>query len=281
MATETSSVFAELALAGRRRWSVALTAHCAAVAGELAVSDRCVHELDAMHDVPEGLMDAEIHRARAWNAVAHGELTRARGHLIDGIDLAHSQSAIGLELGLVHDLARLGDAKTAAARVGACDRAHGSLAAVRREHIAAANASDGAALDTVAATFAHAGIFLFAAEAAADAARAYERAGSKRAALASQRRSDELAAHCQGARSPALTASSAISLTQREREVAALAAAGLGNRAISKRLFVSLRTIENHLQRSYDKLGVGGRTELTAALERDAAMDRTLSTTHS
>jgi DNA-binding NarL/FixJ family response regulator len=70
-------------------------------------------------------------------------------------------------------------------------------------------------------------------------------------------------------------------LTQREREVAALAAAGLGNRAISKRLFVSLRTIENHLQRSYDKLGVGGRTELTAALERDAAMDRTLSTTHS
>jgi DNA-binding CsgD family transcriptional regulator len=75
--------------------------------------------------------------------------------------------------------------------------------------------------------------------------------------------------------------SPATPLTQREREVAALAAAGLGNRAISERLFVSLRTVENHLQRIYDKLGVAGRQELSAALERVGAGDSMLSTPHS
>jgi len=274
MADEASCLFGELALPGRWRWSVALTAHCAAVAGDLELSDRLLSELDAAPLVPERLMDAEIQRARAWNAAAHGELTQACGYLRDGVDLADGQGAVGLELGLVHDLARLGNSRTAAELVSSCDGVRGSLAVCRREHIAAVTARDGAALDAVATKFADAGILLLAAEAAADAARAHERAGSKRAALASQRWSSELAEQCEGARTPALFTSATTPLTQREREVAALAAAGLGNRAIAERLFVSLRTVENHLQRIYDKLGVAGREELTAALGRDTAVDR-------
>jgi DNA-binding NarL/FixJ family response regulator len=56
-------------------------------------------------------------------------------------------------------------------------------------------------------------------------------------------------------------------LTPREREVALLAAGGLSSPAIAERLVVSVRTVDNHLQRVYGKLGIGGRGELPAALE--------------
>jgi DNA-binding CsgD family transcriptional regulator len=53
-------------------------------------------------------------------------------------------------------------------------------------------------------------------------------------------------------------------LTAREREVAALVAAGAGNAEVARRLGVSVRTVETHLQRAYTKLGVHNRRELGA-----------------
>ncbi|MBZ4323656.1 response regulator transcription factor, partial [Streptomyces huiliensis] len=55
-------------------------------------------------------------------------------------------------------------------------------------------------------------------------------------------------------------------LTSREREIAVLAASGLANREIAARLVVSVRTIENHLQRAYGKLGIDSRGDLPEAL---------------
>jgi DNA-binding CsgD family transcriptional regulator len=55
-------------------------------------------------------------------------------------------------------------------------------------------------------------------------------------------------------------------LSSREREVALLAANGLTSREIAERLFVSKRTVDNHLQRIYTKLGVTGRHELGSRL---------------
>ena len=51
-------------------------------------------------------------------------------------------------------------------------------------------------------------------------------------------------------------------LTPQERQVVLLAAAGLSNRDIAARLFLSPRTIGYHLYRAYPKLGVTKRTEL-------------------
>ena len=53
-------------------------------------------------------------------------------------------------------------------------------------------------------------------------------------------------------------------LSDREWEVARLAADGVTSRAIAERLYLSTRTVENHLQRVYSKLGVAGRAELKA-----------------
>jgi len=55
-------------------------------------------------------------------------------------------------------------------------------------------------------------------------------------------------------------------LTRREREVADLAATGRSSRQIADELFLSPRTVDNHLQRVYDKLGISGRAELADAL---------------
>ncbi|MCK2237274.1 MULTISPECIES: AAA family ATPase [unclassified Crossiella] len=55
-------------------------------------------------------------------------------------------------------------------------------------------------------------------------------------------------------------------LTGTERRVAALAADGRSNPQIAAELTVGVRTVEMHLTNAYRKLGVSGRTELTAAL---------------
>jgi DNA-binding CsgD family transcriptional regulator len=56
------------------------------------------------------------------------------------------------------------------------------------------------------------------------------------------------------------------SLTASERRVATLASSGRSNRDIAQELFVSPKTVENHLGRVYTKLGIGNRRELAGAL---------------
>ena len=55
-------------------------------------------------------------------------------------------------------------------------------------------------------------------------------------------------------------------LTASERRVAEYAADGRTNREIAEELFVTPKTVENHLTRVYSKLGVGSRRELATAL---------------
>jgi ATP/maltotriose-dependent transcriptional regulator MalT len=55
-------------------------------------------------------------------------------------------------------------------------------------------------------------------------------------------------------------------LTAQEREIALLAAAGLSNKEIGKRLFLSPRTVGAHLYRIFPKLGITSRAALRDAL---------------
>jgi LuxR family maltose regulon positive regulatory protein len=49
-------------------------------------------------------------------------------------------------------------------------------------------------------------------------------------------------------------------LSERERQVLRLVAAGLSNREIAEELYLSVNTVKTHLKRMYGKLGVGSRT---------------------
>jgi DNA-binding CsgD family transcriptional regulator len=63
-----------------------------------------------------------------------------------------------------------------------------------------------------------------------------------------------------------LAAPEAADLTPREREIAVLAASGASSREIADRLVISVRTVDNHLQNAYRKLGVARRQDLPRVL---------------
>ena len=54
--------------------------------------------------------------------------------------------------------------------------------------------------------------------------------------------------------------------------MATLAGSGLSSRAIAQRLYISERTVENHLQRVYGKLQVHGRAALIARVANGHAL---------
>jgi len=56
------------------------------------------------------------------------------------------------------------------------------------------------------------------------------------------------------------------SLTAQQRQIAQLAAAGLSNKQIAERLFLSPRTVGYHLHQVFPKLGVTSRAALRDAL---------------
>ncbi len=69
-----------------------------------------------------------------------------------------------------------------------------------------------------------------------------------------------------GARPRRLQFSGADSLTASERRVAELAATGRTNREIAQSLFITAKTVENHLGRVYNKLDIASRDALASAL---------------
>ena len=90
--------------------------------------------------------------------------------------------------------------------------------------------------------------------------RAFDDSASRAGAAAWVGRVDEELARAAGARAGQ-------DLSVGERTVAELAAAGVTNREIGARLYLSPKTIETVLTRVYRKLGVRSRTELARRLE--------------
>jgi non-specific serine/threonine protein kinase len=60
-----------------------------------------------------------------------------------------------------------------------------------------------------------------------------------------------------------------VGLTRREREIAALVATGMTNREIAGKLYLSVRTVEVHVDHALTKLGLRTRTQLAARMHED------------
>ncbi len=266
---EVAALFAELSHPGQR-WGLGGLALAVGQMGDRPAGLAALAELDAVPPTPVQLMDVELHRGRAWVAVSQGDLVTARAELWRGVELADDRGQYALGAAAAHDLIRLGEDRPALEQLERlAGRVDGDLMAARLLHGRAMLCDDPDLAVAAADAFETMGALLYAAEAAALEQRRAGAAGLARRASAAAARSARLVERCEGPVTPALWSETEIDpLSSREREIALLAAEGLTSREIADQLYLSVRTVDNHLQRAYTKLGVAGRAELAGALGR-------------
>jgi DNA-binding CsgD family transcriptional regulator len=144
-------------------------------------------------------------------------------------------------------------------------RVDSALISIHARHARALVDDDDSELLTIAEAYGTRRADLYAIEAAARASTIADRRGDRPAHRRATALLRELP-HCDGAVTPALIDVQLAPLSPREREVARLASSGLTSREIGERLHLSVRTVDNVLQRSYAKLGIAGRRELRDAI---------------
>ncbi|MFF8382602.1 LuxR C-terminal-related transcriptional regulator [Streptomyces kanasensis] len=181
-------------------------------------------------------------------------------------------------LAALHLLARLGRAEVAVERLaGLGDALACPLGGLRAAHVRALAHRDAGLLDELARRWAARGRFPLAAESASRAHGLWRETGRNRAARASSVACGEYLSLAGGVPLPGWAAcpgsaprAGRARLTPREHEVASLAASGMTNADIARRLTVSVRTVENHLHRVYGKLGVTSRSGLHERIDAPA-----------
>lgn len=238
-----------------------------ALGGQQEDARQSLDALAALGVPGDRLIEADAIQARAWLAVAAGNLPEARRLLEEAADFGEDDGDLVGAASALHGLARLGRAAEVRDRLATvAGQIDGVLAPARLAHADALVRHDPAALDTVSRQFQAMGAELLAAEAATDAAVAQRRTGHRVEAI--EWRASTLAERCAGVATPALQGVEArVRLTAAERETALLAAAGHSNKEIAEELHLSVRTVENRLQRVYEKLGISKRTAIGPALD--------------
>jgi DNA-binding CsgD family transcriptional regulator len=241
-------------------------AHAAAQAGDAGTAATAMAEADQVHRPTMAILYPYLETARAWTAAAAGDRMGAREVLRGLARRLRADSFRGYEVFALHDLLRLGEpAATLADRLGElAGEVEGAFPALAHRHAVAAAPADADALLAVAADLAGLGLNLHAAEVATAAVRVGRDSRSGTVSVAASRRADYLAA-CENGNTPGV-ALVAPALTGRERQIARRAADGASSKQIADELFLSRRTVDNHLFRVYAKLGVNGRTDLAVAL---------------
>jgi DNA-binding CsgD family transcriptional regulator len=251
--------------AGPRRLALAGLVMVHAMLGDQAAAEGALRARDELP--PFGFLGPEQQLADAWAAIAGRRPRDAAAHFRQAANEAAATGHRTAESWVLHDLLRTSGDDASERLCELAGESDSGLVSARARHAVAARTRDPQKLVAAADDFEGMGATLLAAEAAAQAAEAFRRAGDQRGATAASRRSEALAALCEGAATPALVrADAVVPLSEREREIAMLAAEGLTSKDIAARLYLSVRTVNNHLQNVYSKLGVSSRADLARSL---------------
>lgn len=260
--------FEQTDLGGSRSWVLSMIAQCEALVGDVAAARGALQrsrELAPPHPVARNTTDRIL--AEAGIMTADGDPSGAARLVLDAVPQVGELQMYRVRL--LHRGAVLADPPQSCV-----DQIEAIAADVECElpehllaHVRGLRDRDAPALEQAASRFEELGQWLHAAEAAAQASRCHWRAGEHAASRRTATRSAALSAHCEGARTPALTVEMAVpTLSRREAQVAQLAAQGLSNAEIAARLVLSVRTVESHLYRVFAKLGVERRDQISSHL---------------
>ena len=259
-------------IAGWRSQVLPSLAVALALTGDPAGAEQALDDREAVRHPLVRHREPEVALARCWALAAAGHRSAAQRAARDAIEQCVAAGQPAIEARARHALVRLGVAADQVEPLQALvERIDGPLIGAMAVHARALAVEDGVALDLVADEFSRCGFLLAAADAAAQASSCHRRRGRRVAAHASAATAARLAELCEGARTPAIDdAARPLPLTSREREVAELAGRGRTNREIADALFVSIRTVESHVQSTFRKLGVNRRADLAdLALSED------------
>jgi DNA-binding CsgD family transcriptional regulator len=254
---------------GLRNVVVGWRARAAAVAGDVEAAARWLDEARAAVQEHNRLFSTLVPVASSWVLAAGGHLSAAAAAALAAATTAAERGQHAFEVLALLDVVRYGAAATATPRLAVlAGEVDGELVRCAHAFGSALVAGDGARLDAAAAAFEGLGATLFAGEAAVEAAFAHRRAGDRARAYGSRRTAADLAARLEGGLTPMiarLSEQEADPLTGREREIAMLAATGLSSPQVAQALGLSSRTVDNHLQQVYRKLGISSRQQLSMA----------------
>ncbi|WP_055701878.1 MULTISPECIES: helix-turn-helix transcriptional regulator [Streptomyces] len=258
-------------------WTLAQLAAALAEAGEHAEAVRTLVEVRAVQArtvrYPLARDGAALEAAVVSAHV--GDRPRAIREAVAVATTAGAAGRWAQAVSALHLAARLGAAGEAAALLPDPAGLSGTTA-VQARHVQALARWDGGALDALAESQAWLGFLPLAAETAAQSALAHQAAGNHRRSRAARAACRDYLGAFGGTLPPWVKGEDLRScdtfgtLTVREREVSALVAAGLTNQEVADQLSVSVRTVENHLHRTYGKLGITTRSELAGRLDRRA-----------
>lgn len=250
---------------GGRRWRAAQAglAHARAMAGDaVGASTELVALGEPTGDQVEHLW------AVAWSRLAARDRPGAVELLQSIADLA---AAFGFALGAaamcIDALTAGGGREIAERAVALRDRLSGAVPDAILAYATAVLADDPGAMLAAAGDLAALGHELSAGEAAARAAVLAADQGLTAISQRAAQLAGRLRAACEGAIEPtALPTGSKPRLSRRQQQVAELAADGRSAAEIASELGLSVRTVENHLQAAFERLGVNRRADLPAAL---------------
>jgi DNA-binding NarL/FixJ family response regulator len=206
-------------------------------------------------------------------AVASGWALAASGCLTEAISIAHAagedarnRNQPTYELACVQVAAQWGDTSGATRARELADKLSLPIADAAARHTESLRADDGEGLLAASADYRALGDRAAAADVAAQAAVAFSRKQQRKRSLYAAALAQELATECGGLCTPALRNPIGQPLTGRQREIIELVAAGLSNKQIAQRLVTSVRTVEGHVYRAYQRLGAESREELVKML---------------
>ena len=238
-----------------------------ALAGQVAASVAILSDLEADAHPAFTFLEPEVHLARAWQAASLGATSEAVRNCHDAARAAVELDGPAAEVLAWHTAVGFGDPSAQEPLTRLARRVGGRRARVALRQSRALAVKDGASLLAVADELEAAGDLLAAANAAGQSATVFRGEGRSGSAATATARALGLRERCQGARTPALLeVATPLPLTERQREVASLAALGLSNQEVAARLCVSVRTVEGHLYRACAALGVHTRADLSLVL---------------
>ena len=224
----------------------------------------------ALRELPEdhGLMWPQRRLGHAWFAVADGRRADAHAELLAGAAEAEARGEYLLQAELLYEAARMGAASTVLPAFNAVvARCSGPLLQARHHFVVGVALADHHELAVAEKQFANLGSWVAAAESAAELARLLHRADRPRDAQGAANRSAQYVSDLVAVATPMLVEANTVAeLSPRELQIAQLAAAGHASKAIAQQLGLSVRTVSNHLQNAYLKLGISGRDDLIEAL---------------